>query len=271
MKGNYQMKKMIFALLLTASLSAHANSNTHVFGGTAVEVGDPIASTTVFISGKSHLGYYLCSGSLIAQDIVVTAAHCVVDGDQDAFRIIFMRDVPVSYLTEKPSVADNDPSVRQTYGAIADTDYDKKATQDAHDIAIIRIKGDLPSGYQPATLLDPTAELTAGEAVTLAGYGSTNPLISGKGGVLNKVTVNIKQTLGQTEIVVDQSKGKGGCWGDSGGPAFVQSGDQLLLWGLTNRAFPQDERTCSHGAVCTRITDYADFIAASEATLRLQN
>ncbi len=265
------MKTIIFALLLAASLSAYADLNTHIFGGTAVQAGDPIASTTVFVSGKTHLGYYVCSGSLIAQDIVVTAAHCVVDGEQNAFRIIFKTDVPVSYLTEKPSVSDDDPSVRQTYGAIANPDYDKKLTQDAHDIAIIRIRGDLPSGYQPATLLDPQAVLTAGEAVTLAGYGSTNPYLSGKGGELNKVVVNIKQTLGQTEVVVDQTEGKGGCWGDSGGPAFVQNGNQLLLWGLTNRAFPQDERTCNHGAVYTRITDYSDFIASSEATLRSQN
>jgi secreted trypsin-like serine protease len=266
------MKKFILALFVSAvSFSAHAGSFDHIFGGTAVQASDPAAQTTVFISGRSNLGYYFCSGSLIAEDIVVTAAHCVADGKQGSFRVIFSRVVPLSWLTEKPTVSDSDPSVRQVVGTIADPDFNMKASEDAHDIAIIRIKGDLPAGYHAATLLDSSTALTPGEEVLLAGYGSTNPDIQGKGGVLNQATVTVKQAVGNTEIAVDQTQGKGGCWGDSGGPAFVQSGDELLLWGLTNRAFPQNERTCSHGAVYTRITDFSDFITQSEATLRAQN
>jgi secreted trypsin-like serine protease len=264
------------SLILITALASSANAQNRKFknfivGGDAVSANDPIASTTVFISGQEDEGTYFCSGSLIDKDMVVTAAHCVQGALDNSLRIIFTRQV--SFDSDGiPTLTDSSPEVHQVYGSIFNPQYDPNYTgADQHDIAIIRFKGELPSGYQTSTLLNASVNLTAGETVTLAGYGTTQPDGSDTGGDLRKVDVQIASMLGKTEVVLDQSQGKGACFGDSGGPAFVTTNNQLFLWGLTNRAYPDDVSDCSHQSVYTRITTYSDFVSQSEATLRQSN
>jgi secreted trypsin-like serine protease len=266
---------IIMAFVGVASLGlAHADTapsfsqdtpfKDFIVGGTIVAADDPIASTTVFISGRETFGYYYCTGSIIAQDILVTAAHCVLPAAEGSLRVIFAQNISFTLLTGRPDLPDSDPSVHQVYGAIAHPDYSSSG-DDQHDIAIVRFKGDLPPNYRVAKLLHSDSQLTAGREVVLAGYGSTNAYVTDHAGELRKVSVDIDGTLGQTEISLDQSHGKGACWGDSGGPAFLQSGNELLLWGVTSRS--TGARDCAEGSVYTKLSSYKDFIKESSKTL----
>ena len=130
--------------------------------------------------------------------------------------------------------------------------YANKGDVDENDIALIRFQGGLPAGYAPAPLLgaDETDVLENGAEVTLAGFGRTigdeSQLKKGEddgSGVLRKVQTTIRDAHhGNTEVIVEQSDGKGACHGDSGGPAFVRGHDGTLkLFGVTEAAAP---RTC---------------------------
>jgi secreted trypsin-like serine protease len=278
MKNSKMSKLFAFSsLILITAFASAANAQTQrkfknfIVGGTAVSADDPIAATTVFISGQEDEGTYFCSGSLIDQDMVVTAAHCVQGAIDGSLRVIFTQKV--SFDDQGlPTLTDASPEVHQVYGAIFNPQYDPNYTGvDQHDIAIIRFKSGLPTGYKTATMLNASVNLTAGETTTLAGYGTTQPDGSDSGGELRKVDVQIASMLGKTEVVLDQSQGKGACFGDSGGPAFITTSGQLLLWGLTNRAYPDDVSDCAHESVYTRITAYSDFVSSSEATLKQMN
>ena len=145
---------------------------------------------------------------------------------------------------------------------------------DEDDIALIQISGALPAGYAPVQLLSDPSALTDGEQVLLAGYGRDVGVEPANGkddgaGILREVSVNIlKAQYGNTEVEVDQTAGKGACHGDSGGPAFAQSGGALKLFGVTSRGPQNQPDTCNSQAIYTNLLAHTDWIATTEAQLR---
>jgi secreted trypsin-like serine protease len=113
-------------------------------------------------------------------------------------------------------------------------------------------------------LLPNTESLNPGEATLLAGYGITSGMTQKGVGTLREVIAPILSAVGKTEIAIDESHRKGSCNGDSGGPAFIQKGTELYLWGVTSRG---DEECASEG-IYTQINAYSDWIIATEAVLR---
>jgi secreted trypsin-like serine protease len=258
----------VLVLTTCSSINAFAETRSnfdtvrdYIIGGQTVSSGDIIAATTVMVTD----GNFICTGSIIAQDIVVTAAHCTAAQTQD-LRIVFTRQMPDDMTTVSATVHD-------IYGFVANPGWqgEQSTGVDQHDIAIIRFKGSLPSGYQVAALLPNSAVLEKGESVTLAGYGITDAASQAGAGLLRRVDVPILKKLGKTEEVLDQSQGTGACHGDSGGPAFATVGGKLLLWGVTNRGYPDNAPDdCVHESVYTRITAYTDFINQAAEQLRQQ-
>lgn len=249
-------------LALTTCLSMNAYADDYIIGGTTVAAGDEIAASTVMVTD----GNFICTGSILAADIVVTAAHCTAAKAED-LRIVFSRQMPDDLTT----VSD---IVHPIYNFVANPGWkgENSTGVDQHDIAVIRFKGSLPDGYAPAHLLNPSTALTPGETVTLAGYGITNAQTQAGAGTLRKVDVTLAKKLGKTEEVLDQTDDAGACHGDSGGPAFVTVDGQLLLWGVTNRGYPNNAPDdCVHESVYTRITAYTDFINQAAGDLRQQD
>ena len=259
-------------LVLTTCLSISSNvafagtrsnfdtDRDYIIGGETVSADDLIAASTVMITD----GNFICTGSIIAQDIVVTAAHCTA-AQAENLRIVFSRQMPDDLTTVTDTVHD-------IYGFVANPGWqgEQSTGADQHDIAIIRFKGNLPSGYHAAALLSDSVTLTKGESVTLAGYGITSASPQTGAGLLRKVDVQILKKLGKTEEVLDQTEGAGACHGDSGGPAFVTVDGKLLLWGVTNRGYPDNAPDdCVHESVYTRITAYTAFV--NEAAQQLSN
>lgn len=268
-----QSLKLRLALVCIGLLSgspvwASSFFHTEIIGGVKVSPADPIAASTVMIVGQTTnngtTGEYICSASIIAQDLIVTAAHCVAE---DPANPTDPAKIFVVFSTHLPASA-SDPSVHRISGYLVHSGWSAAIQQpDAHDVAVIRFEGGLPAGYQPAQLLG-TQNLSAGETVTLAGYGiSTIRDTDGStAGTLRQVNVRIAQFYGQTEVAVDETHGKGSCNGDSGGPAFVSNGGELLLWGVTSRGDP----SCATDGIYTNLGYYLDFLNEAANDLRQQ-
>lgn len=273
---------LLVSSLLLFGITAHAapfGFRPFIVGGTEVAADDPIAHSVVAIFIQLSYGEGMCTGSIIAPNLIVTAAHCASD---DTGAPLPLSSLTVAYGlnvrndtgtgvgwpgTRAPiqSSAVNTIWVYQGYPSQMNNPVDEG------DVALIRIEGTVPSGYVPVQMLDNADELKAGGTVTLAGYGITDASSQTGGGILREVSGIriVNPDLGKTEVVLDQSQGHGACHGDSGGPGYItDSSGHLVLWGLTDRGYPDGSPDdCMHESVYTKVTAYQGWIADSVKAL----
>lgn len=230
-------------------------------------------------------GTATCTGSLIAKNIVLTAAHCLADSGITSIAVVFTND------ENKATQAD----VRFASDGAMHPDFlkgvDPKASPAAsvwNDIALVKLSEDAPADFKLTRLPSSLDEikLIANSKVTLAGFGITNSVVrrivrdkrgvqkivslsSVGSGVLRKVDgILVKQvTADKKEILLDQTSQRGACHGDSGGPAFVtaKDGSQIQV-GLTSRG-TEKLGNCTESAVYTGVAAHLGWIA--ETSLKL--
>lgn len=243
------------AVTVTLSLSTVVRAEPSIVGGTLVEANDPVAKSTVALYMLDKLGRgSICTGSLINNSTVVTAAHCLAGAEKAV--IIFARNV----LRMDRIGQDR---MRAVTGIKINPSYNSSAIVDMGDIAIAYFKGGIPTGYAPATVMEKRASeiaVQAGARVVIAGFGITG-IEAANSGVLRKTMMFVKSVSSNQAEVLLMNPGRSACSGDSGGPAFIVSNGRYLLWGVTSRG---DER-CSV-ALYTKIQAYLKTTPATYAT-----
>lgn len=234
-----------------------------IIGGVPVEMPDTIAKSTIALvatvkttDGKD--GQFICTGSLLTEDTVLTAAHCIPqvgkDFKQVALYVIFNSEIRAMKKEDIRLVVDAE--IHEGYGTSTNG-------EDDHDIAVVRFAGPVASGYHLAKFLKDEALLTEGTKVTLAGYGliKTDGVTTESDDRLRKVQVEIAGNFGKHEVLLDQTQGKGACHGDSGGPAFLDVNGEQLVWGITSRGAGKDGKDdCSLVAVYTKVMSESAFV-----------
>ncbi|GJE19327.1 S1 family peptidase [Methylobacterium marchantiae] len=164
----------------------------------------------------------VCSGIVVAQDAVLTAAHCVAGGARKAgteHRVHFRDEAGQPVLLDLASRA-----IHPGYdaGAIA-------GRRRSIDLALVRTATPLPARFRPTPLSD--AMPRAGETLILAGYGVSKPGEARSTGTFRSATLPVVEPYGQSRVLVwmKPSGGKSGevsgaCQGDSGGPISAAPG-----------------------------------------------
>ncbi len=244
-----------------------------IVGGVQVESDEPIAARTALLINKGFESF--CSASILNEEWIVTAAHCVVDVPPYEFFVAFtgsyhdyawglyqddVREVEAIHV--HPAYHETLAKLSAIYLKFIETgnmpsDEEFDALRNYGDIALVRIKGKIPSSKIPATLLDPSISLEQGQAVVLAGYGRTEPDAE-DGGVLRKVTVTIADPNWSATEVLLHNSGAGACFGDSGGPAYVYARGQYYLFGVTSRGVKGQD--CGYFTAYTNLLSYLDWI-----------
>ena len=176
----------------------------------------------------------LCTGTLIARNVVLTAAHCVY-WYQDR-----IRDISFIVGFDHKDQANPRSGVEKVYYPRYDRDTLQFHEQGLlNDIAILILKKEFDSFYglpdDSDTSPQPHLEDLVGQKalLTFVGFGKKTEtgLVGGEG---------TKRELSVPIVAVDsakfhyQNQGKSTCKGDSGGPALLQWNDSFVVVGVAS-------------------------------------
>ena len=215
--------------------------------GLAITFGQPDGNGhpnvgAMIVEEPDGVKYLYCSGTLIAPDVFLTAAHCTTAA------AAYGANLYEAYVTFDPVWDENATLHRGTYDLNPNYGHDM---HDLHDVAVIIL--DEPIGYiDPATL--PSAGLLAdmkkdkalkGQQFVTVGYGTLRddktrgPHALGDYGeryFAEQTFLALKPYW--LQISMNPSTGSGGtCYGDSGGPHFLGDSDMVVSLTVTGDAW----------------------------------
>ncbi|XP_055854540.1 transmembrane protease serine 9-like [Episyrphus balteatus] len=229
-----------------------------IVGGSATNA--PIPYQISMQYNKNGEWRHFCGGSIIAEDMVLTAAHCVHGQKPNR----------MSVLAGTFDFRQRDGSRHEIVGYKIHDNYQELVTS---DIALVKINPPFEFNEKISKInVFGTKRVGNKEPVTLTGWGSISPWIYGPFPtnlqMLNYTTISnaeCKQSFGrvtETEICAYQFFLKGACAGDSGGPLVNRDRNQQI--GIVSYG----TSICSAGLpdVFTRVSVFEDWIKETMAS-----
>lgn len=204
-------------------------------------------------------GFYLCGGTFIAKNVVLTAAHCVDDTTADRVKV----GAGVHNRKDR-----NDGEYLDTSRIIVHSKWNKRPSR-GYDIALIILKTDFTTpnakvAYLPSPNVDRLLTLD-GKRGVISGWGRTAPGSLGKSSDVLRTTnipISVNTDCGrgglpQGTICGLKDRGQDTCQGDSGGPLVSKYERQNYVLGIVSFG----PITCSGNGVYTRVASYLDWIS----------
>ena len=219
-----------------------------------------------------------CTGTLIAPEYVLTAAHCISECNDGGESMAGQRD------KMRISIGQSRATFRANYEIESFHPHPQfvcESTYLKNDIAILKLKEKVDVPYVvPTPPLPPSLALTTkdvdsekGITMTVVGFGRTEPAQKDSKGSKYKTSLPIYalcplEGTGSKNCGNQYTKSKGffyydvtthktgTCEGDSGGPSFITKNGNKFVAGVTS--FGQEN--CQHVSAMTDVSEYYDFI-----------
>lgn len=157
-----------------------------------------------------------CTGTLIARDLVLTAAHCVLAGAD--YKLVEFNAQRQPALRDVASIARHPQFDLQAFLA-------HRATA---DVALLKLAAP-PPNVTPAILAPASFRAALGDRFVVAGFGLTERGDGKSGGTLRAAELVATGKPGNLQIRLmdpaarNERAGLGACTGDSGAPVFDAS------------------------------------------------
>lgn len=250
------------------SIPPRSSLTSRIFGGT-----DAVANSWPWMiifyqvtkcsspSAASSACYTVCGGTIISNNYILTAAHCIDTTNVDSITII------AGMHQQSSTTESNTRQVRSVSNIYIHPNYD--TVNYFNDIALIRVN--ISFAYttyvQPACL--PVTDPTADDEVIIAGWG-TNRLDGEVSDILKQAYTTVigdcssywTQIQESSQIcVANLDSGDSACHGDSGGPLLYLNNNQYVVAGVASYGY-----TCNTAGtnnlpnVYTRVSNYKTWI-----------
>lgn len=267
--------------------------DSSIINGRDVKSGESLGSSVVAVYNTKNK--YLCTGTLIDTNVVLTAAHCAPERISQ-LKIVFTIDIDETVNAREPDILEEFALQVTDFKTSPKWDVNDETTEvDTGDIALVKFRGTIPKGWAPVKRLTDSSEIKIGAVATVAGFGvdfvDTSKRVDPKkyyniqeaidnGDIMCEESGNNKKEkytncfkiemsgdgllrtanapisfLTETEIHLNEKKA-GTCSGDSGGPVFLTVKGELLLLGVTSRG----SELCDEVGVYTNAVYYKQWI-----------
>lgn len=200
-----------------------------------------------------------CSGAAIARDLVLTAAHCVTGND---YKLVTFG-------------AGREPILKSIVTIARHPQFDGQAVQRHRvtaDVALLKFS-ETVSGA-PVPLGPVSLKVAPGDPFLVAGYGLATPGDGRSGGTVRTATLVATGQPGSLQIRLmdpatqNKRPGLGACTGDSGAPAFTNSGGALAVIGVVSTTTGANNTAgCGGLTIVTPLVRYRGWIVERAARL----
>jgi len=233
------MAVALFAVSCETGLESIGQVNAPIIGGDPVSDGSWPA-----VGGITLFPDSMCSGTLIAPRVVVTAAHCIKDENPTVFTLGYDMDDGTDYQVaqkyyhpdyDEGDVLNNDPG--------------------SHDVGVLILEKDV-TGVTPAELFTGDFTTFDGDDIIFVGYGKRS-VTEQLYGLKYQVTLTIQDidANGFWNYTSRQDP-HNTCGGDSGGPGFILSGGKYYIGGFVSSG----DGECVEDGYNMRADDNAEWL-----------
>jgi hypothetical protein len=242
---------LIPALVVASSIAFMAPFRVKAIVYGFVDTNNIFKNTGAFIVKSPTTGniFPICSGTLISPSVFLTASHCTVFFENDLAPLGFTAFVSFDNPIPFGALTSNQTRLIPVTQVVTNPNFNQ-AQSDTGDIAVLLVRANETRGITPAQL--PTAGLLDQLATqnglksavfTPVGYGLQNrvtgggpPFFQDRNPVPRMFAFSGFNALNTTFLRLSQNPalGDGGaCFGDSGGPNFLDHNGARLLVAIT--------------------------------------
>ncbi len=237
----------------------------------------PIHHSAIRIDGYfTNRKSFICSGTVLSKNVVLTAAHCVTEYQTEEVR----RLLPVSLLSVNNAFAFWGGSIDVEKVLVPNEYLHASSLRDlGYDIALIKLKSDLPSEYVPAMVATDFASAMRKDLFS-AGFGVTDPETSSDqqdfvGNLaVGRISIDLNDRIEETTTVSPANRDFSNllkldvlksevllCKGDSGGPVYFEENGKVVVLGV-HSAMGFKKKVDARKVLCSDRNSSEEYVAS---------